>query len=247
MKTNSSAAACPLTSPNLYESVALRRATGKTLRPGGLSVLEHALEHYPYKSGSRVLDIGCGLGATVDYLRNKWELRAAGLDMSRKLLNEAARSAPTLPLLQGRAESLPILNNSFDGLVCECVLSLVTDLARTLAECHRILVPGGRIILSDIYRRNSLDGDQIVPCRSCLDGACTREQLLGWLGQAGFVLHCWEDHSYLLAELAAKLVFMYGSLAAFWQGFAGASDGHQMQQVTQSMRPGYYLIVAEKS
>lgn len=246
MKTNSTAAVCPLTKPNLYESVALRRATGKTLRPGGLSVLEHALEHYPYKAGSRVLDIGCGLGATVDHLRNKWDLRAAGLDMSRKLLNEGVRCIPTLPLLQGRAESLPILSNHFDGLVCECVLSLVTDPARTLAECHRILKTGGRMILSDIYRRNPLDGIPMVPCRRCLDGASTREQLLDWLGQAGFVLRCWEDHSYLLAELAAKLVWLHGSMADFWQGFSGANDGHQMEQAVRSMRPGYYLIVAEK-
>jgi ubiquinone/menaquinone biosynthesis C-methylase UbiE len=219
---------------------------GKTLRPGGLSLLEHALEHYPFNPGSRVLDIGCGLGATVDHLRNKWELRAAGLDMSRKLLMEGARCAPTIPLLQARAEALPVVDNSCDGLVCECVLSLVSDPSGTLGEFYRILVPGGRFILSDIYRRNSLNSDQVVSCRCCLDGASTREQLLDWLGQAGFVLRCWEDHSYLLAELAAKLIFLHGSMADFWQGVAGANDGHQMEQAIRSMRPGYYLIVAEK-
>lgn len=227
--------------------MALRSATGLTIRPGGLSVLETALERYPFPPGARVLDVGCGLGASVAYLRRHNAVRAVGVDLSRTLLREGGRSFPSLPLAQARAEFLPVAENSCDGLVCECVLSLASGPANALSEFHRVLVSGGRLILSDIYRRNpSSDGSQL-PCRSCLSGAAERTRILGWLADAGFSVLLWEDHSRLLAELAAELVFMHGSMSAFWQQFSRADDGARMAQVVRAMRPGYYLAVAERT
>lgn len=243
MKTSN---ACPLSTPNLYESVALHRATGPTIRPGGLSLLEYALTLYPFGIGSRVLDVGCGMGATVAHLRQHHRLSAAGLDLSQKLLAASPEHAPGLPLMRARAETLPVMDHRLDGLICECVLSLVSDPLETLSEFFRVLVPGGILILSDIYRRNPrhASGDMDVDC--CLSGAATRGELLDWIGGAGFSISLWEDHSQLLAELAAKLVFMYGSMAAFWTQFAKTGDGHKLEELTRDMRPGYYLIVARK-
>ena len=227
----------------MYESVALHRATGQTIRPGGLSLLEYALARYPFKVDSRILDVGCGMGATVAYLREKHGLRAAGLDLSRKLL---AQSMPSLPRLRARAEVLPVGSRCLDGVVCECVLSLVTDPLRTLFEFYRVLAPGGLIILSDIYRRETRTITQNMTTDCCLAGATTLEEVLERITQAGFNLCLWEDHSRLLAELAAKLIFIYGSMAAFWGNFAQEGEGEQMEKAVKAMRPGYYLIVASK-
>lgn len=223
--------------------MALHRATGKTIRPGGLSLLKYALTLYPFKTDSRILDVGCGMGATVAYLRENHALRAAGLDLSRKLL---AQGMPSLPRVRARAEILPVASGCLDGLVCECVLSLVTDPLGTLSEFYRVLAPGGFIILSDIYRRDSLKNSQDLTADCCLAGAITREEVIDMVTQAGFSICLWEDHSRLLAELAVKLIFTYGSMTAFWGQFAQGGDGEKMAKAAKAMRPGYYMIVATK-
>ena len=247
MKINSqpSGAACPLAAPRLYESNALRRATGDTLRPGGLSLLQSALPHTDWPRGARVLDIGCGIGATAAYLRQDHGLQALGLDLSAQLLGEGAAAHPELPLIRGRAEALPIADGSLAGLTCECVLSLVKDPLQTLREFFRVLTGGGQLILSDLYRRRDI-ANQDLPGNCCLAGASSREQLYSWLRKAGFSVNVWQDRSHLLAQLAAQLVFLHGSMAEFWGQFAVDGDGSPMQQAIQAMRPGYYLVIASK-
>jgi SAM-dependent methyltransferase len=247
LKTSDGVPGCPLNKPNLYESPALRKATGPAIRPGGLSVLEDVLERFPFEGGVRVLDVGCGVGASVAILRYQYALRATGIDLSRTLLREGAKMLPSMPLTQARAENLPLPDDCFQGVLCECVLSLVSDSKQVLSEFYRTLKPGGLLIMSDIYRRDPSDNHQVLPCASCFSGARDRGSLLGWLADVGFTVHLWEDHSHLLRELAAKLIFMHGTMSAFWEQFAGAGNGRQMEQAVRAMRPGYYLVVAEKS
>ena len=247
MKTSSqpSGAACPLAAPRLYETSALRRATGDTLRPGGLTLLKSALLHTAWPTGARVLDIGCGIGATAAYLRQTHRLSALGLDLSAQLLGEGAAAHPELPLIRGRAEALPLADGSLTGVTCECVLSLVQDPLRTLGEFSRVLATGGQLILSDLYRRREIS-DQDLPGNCCLAGATSRERLLSWLHEAGFKVKLWQDRSQLLAELAARLVLLHGSMADFWSQFATDGDGSPMQQAVKAMRPGYCLVIATK-
>jgi arsenite methyltransferase len=239
-------AACPLAAPPLYETGALRRSTGETLRPGGLALLREALQQVDWPPGSRVLDVGCGIGATAAFLRRVHGLRAMGLDLSTRLLAEGAVGHPDLPLIRGRAEELPVADGTLEGLTCECVLSLVSDPFRTLEEFRRVLTPGGRLIFSDLYRRRNIPGGD-TPGNCCLAGAVSREQLHGWLEKAGFKVRLWQDRSHLLAELAARLVLQHGSMTAFWDQFAPDGDGRPIHQAVQAIRPGYCLIIAEKS
>jgi arsenite methyltransferase len=237
---------CPLTAPRLYETNVLRQATGATLRPGGLALLREALRQIDWSPGARVLDIGCGIGATAAYLRREHGLRALGLDLSARLLSEGAASHPDLPLVRSRAEELPVADGVLEGLTCECVLSLVSDPFQTLKEFRRVLTPGGRLILSDLYRRKESFGGGL-PGNCCLPGTVSREQLQTWLEKAGFKILLWQDRSHFLAELAARLVLKHGSMAAFWAQFASDGEGESVHQAVQAIRPGYFLVLAEKS
>lgn len=247
MKTSNSigGATCPLAAPSLYETDALRRATGNTLRPGGLSLLQEALQQVSWTAGAPVVDIGCGTGATAIYLRQVHGLRVMGLDLSEQLLGEGAAAHPELPLIRSRAETLPIADGALAGLICECVLSLVKDPGATLREFFRVLAAGGQLIFSDIYRRRQIS-NQELPDNCCLAGATSREQLRDWLHKAGFRVQLWQDRSHLLAELAARLAWQNGSLTEFWSQFAADGDGRPMQQAIRAMRPGYCLVVAAK-
>lgn len=209
---------------DLYEGEQLSRACGPTLRPGGMELTERGIRFSAFQPGAHLLDIGCGRGASVNWLRTQG-FSACGLDLSARLLAE--RCEVDLPLAQAAAECLPVADARLDGLLCECVLCLLAEPGETLGEFARVLRPGGRLVLSDLYCRAK--GAGTLP---------TRDQLRERLVTAGFRLGLWEDHSPRLAQLAAQLLLSQGSLEEICATLPGC---------TTDEKPGYYLLVAEKT
>ncbi len=231
-------------SSHLYESPALRAVTGPAIRPGGLALTERALALCRLPMDALVLDVGCGSGATVAHLRHCHGLRAIGLDLSPTLLAEGRRLDAALPLLQARAERLPLRDARLTAIFSECLLSLVADPAAALADWHRVLAADGFLVVSDLYARAGRWAQQAcASAPGCLAGAVPRDLLLARMQAAGFDVLLWEDHTPLLKQLAARLVWAHGSLAAFWQA-AGAGCGGG---IPGGGRPGYYLMVARKT
>jgi arsenite methyltransferase len=235
---------------NLYESGALRAVTGELIRPGGFELTDRGLSRCHLARGERALDIGCGTGAGVRRMRSRYGLAAMGLDLSAVLLAQGAENRGGSPLVRGRAEALPVAGGSIRAAVCECVLSLCTDPQRVLEEVWRVLAPDGHLVLSDVYARppktRILPGKPLIHC--CLQGAVDRETIESRIAAAGFELVLWEDHTPLLKQLAARLVWTYGSLDAFWSAIAGPQAAHAMsrQGANTCGHPGYYLAVAQK-
>lgn len=235
---------------NLFESPAMREFTVPVIRPGGFELTARGLAHCRLASDARVLDVGCGTGATVDFLRQRYGLTAAGLDFSALLLEEGARTYGGSPLVRARAEQLPMADGCFDAVLCECVLSLCPDPLHALVEMRRVLQPGGYLVLTDVYTRGThaatRTGRTTVHC--CLQGAVDRSTTEDHISKAEFVLLLWEDHSARLKELAVQLIWSYGSLDAFWSA-AGGPDAAAIMHGSGAggcNRPGYYLLVAQK-
>jgi arsenite methyltransferase len=233
---------------NPYESPRMRSVTGPAIRPGGLELTERAMSFCRFTPEATVLDVGCGLGTTVDYLRKEHHLQAFGLDQSAPLLKEGKEKSPDLGLIRGKADSLPLPRRCLAGLFCECVLSLVDHPTRMLRECRRVLKPGGYLILADIYARNPIHimrlRDLHVHC--CARGAMDRDQVEHYVQYSGFSILVWEDHSIFLKRLAAQLVFEYGSMAAFWGTTCPGNDPAEVQPTVRQARLGYYLMVARR-
>jgi hypothetical protein len=61
---------------------------------------------------------------------------------------------------------------------------------------------------------------------------------------SGFSIGHWEDHSRLLAELSARIIFEHGSLEAFWDEVGGA--GKIIDGKVRDASLGYYLCIAQK-
>lgn len=233
----------------IYESEKLRAVTGPAIRPGGVELTGHAVEFCSFPAGSRLLDVGCGEGATVGFLRERYRLDAFGADISSRLVADGKSRFEELPLLLARAESLPCGDCSLDGILCECVLSILPEPEKALREFHRALVPGGKLILSDIYLRGERDEDFFRDggVDGCLEGARPSDFTITLLIEAGFEVLLWENHTRLLRELAARLVLANGAAGALLEeinspcrSLAGHSNG-------SSIKPGYYLMVAGKS
>ncbi len=233
----------------IYEGNAVRQVTGDSIRPGGFQLTDRAMEHCALPPGARVLDIGCGTGATVEYLRSKYHLQAVGVDPSELLLEKGRQRSPNLPLLQAVGENLPFGSGEMDGIFAECSLSVTDHPQIVLQECCRVLRKDGILIVTDIYARNPEATAELrtLPLVSCITGALGREQLEDMLALAGFKIVIWEDHSELLKELVVKLILTHGSMSNFWQQADSETfDGNGIQETIKKAKPGYYLLIAQR-
>ena len=189
-----------LSSP-LYASALFQNIAGGAWRPGGTALTRRALALCGFPPGADVLDIGCGQGASLALLRNLG-LNGTGLD------RECSLEQP-FPFVQADAHEPPFPNASFDGMLCECVLSLLSDPGRALRNFAALLRPGGKLILSDLYLKDAPAAPASRASSSCLAGARPRRELERLLEESGFAPPYFEDHSSCLKELAARLLW-YG-------------------------------------
>lgn len=233
----------------IYEGTALRQVTGPSIRPGGFSLTDRAIEFCALAPGSKILDVGCGTGATVEYLIDQYHFNAMGIDPSEVLLQNGRQRRPGLPLFQAVGECLPFSDGELDGVFAECTLSLMDNLEQALGECRRVLKAGGYLVASDIYARNPAATAELrnLPVASCLTGARGQTELAAKLKAAGFRLLLWEDHSELLKELMIQLIMTYGSMNQFWQQYGPVTCSDDCAQSTiKKAKPGYYLLIARK-
>ena len=117
-------------------------------------------------------------------------------------------------------------------MLSECSLSLTADRALTLAEWRRTLRRGGRLALSDVYRRDGGGAGRIA----------TREALCAEVAAAGLCVECFEDRSEALKSWAARFIFEFGSLDALWGADCALERGS-----AGKARLGYALLIAAKS
>jgi arsenite methyltransferase len=234
---------------SLYESESLRGVTGLCIRPGGFLLTERAVSYCGFRAGDRLVDVGCGAGATAAYLRDAYRFAVAGIDASSALLAEGLQCDPTLCLVRGRAEELPFPGGAVGGVLCECVLSLVSAPMRALKEFRRVLCSGGRLILTDIYARRpeGVPALRNLSLNSCFRGAVAAGEVKSQVNESGFTILLFEDHSSLLREMAARLVLAHGSLENFWGRACGDGDCRSTMAAIADARPGYYLLIAQKT
>jgi SAM-dependent methyltransferase len=101
-----------------------------------------------------LLDLGCGTGSFLAAVGHEvgpapaWgvDIALRWLLVARKRLDEEGLTH--MRLVCGCAERLPFRDRSFGGVVAGDVIEHVRNQDRTLAEAHRVLVPGGRLFLA---------------------------------------------------------------------------------------------------
>src|SRR5512135_3317791 len=109
-----------------------------------------AIAALPFQCG-RVLDLGCAFGFTTLKLARKG-YQTVGVDNSARYIAQAKRRHPTGEYILCSAETLPLADASFDGVLFLDVLEHGTNQRAVVSEIHRILKPGGTLVISVPHR-----------------------------------------------------------------------------------------------
>ena len=178
---------------------------------------------------SLLVDIGCGFGATVDFVAKLVGCHCIGLDINPKAVDYAndrfggEKDARLRFVQTSPTEALPIPDASVDAILMNDMICHVADRPALLRECHRILKPGKKMVVTDplvltgpienyeVEARNMAVSYHYVPYP-------TNEV---FFQHSGFRLLSVENSTQRLVELAAKELEVR---AMFW-GEVVAQDG----------------------
>jgi arsenite methyltransferase len=123
---------------------------------GALGVGNH-LRFAKIEEGETILDLGCGAGidSVLAARRTGPSGRVIALDFLQEMLERTAAAAVEAGLtnvetLEAEMEAIPLADESVDHVISNGVINLSARKRRVLAECARVLRPGGRLSLSDL-------------------------------------------------------------------------------------------------
>jgi arsenite methyltransferase len=146
--------------------------------------------------GEIVLDLGSGGG--IDVLLSARRVgptgKAYGLDMTDEMLalaeeNKRKSGLTNVEFLKGEIENIPLLDNTVDVIVSNCVINLSGDKDRVLREAFRVLKPGGRFAISDVVVRGEVPEEirkSMELWVGCVAGALSDTEYQQKLATAGF-------------------------------------------------------------
>jgi ubiquinone/menaquinone biosynthesis C-methylase UbiE len=157
--SSSEAVAC-----RLYSSEELEQVPRSAVE-GALGVGNH-LRHAAIEPGERILDVGCGAGidSILAARRTGPTGRVLALDFLPEMLARTAAAAAEAGLdnvepLESDMEAIALPDASVDHVISNGVINLAPRKARVLAECARVLRPGGRLTVSDL----TVDEEELPP------------------------------------------------------------------------------------
>ena len=114
---------------------------------------QRLVEAATIESGNRILDVACGTGVVTRLAANKVgpEGSVVGFDLNAGMLARARASegnAATIDWQEGSVTEMPFNDACFDRILCQHGLQFFPDKPLALAEMHRVLAPGGRLLVS---------------------------------------------------------------------------------------------------
>jgi arsenite methyltransferase len=197
----------------LYASDIARALLGDSFHPGGLSLTERVGVLLNLAPGTCVLDVASGTGATAVFLAERFGCHVVGVDYSGQSVAEASEIACAKELSalvrfeRGDAEGLPLLDESFDAVICECAFCTFPNKPDAVREFARVLRPGGRVGLCDLTRAPTLpkELDGLLAWIACIADAQPVDSYADYLCSAAFELEQIELHDEALAQLVQQI------------------------------------------
>jgi arsenite methyltransferase len=214
-------------------------------------------------AGERILDVGCGPGFyCVELLEDVGPSGSVvGVDSSAAMLTLAARRCAgfnNIELREADATAVPVEDAGFDAAISVQVQEYVRDIDTSLAELHRALCPGGRVVVFDIdWTTLSVHTEEPRLTRRVLDAwdehlahRSLPRTLASRLRSAGFEDVRMEAHPFVTIEFdrdsygAAVVPF----IGAFVAGRQGITEEEAQAWVAEQRRLGergefYFAVI----
>jgi len=134
----------------------------RSLEPRSPQMLLEVAASLGLGAGQLVLDAGCREASNAIELARRFGCRVVGVDLVDAWLPmgrddaAAAGLADRVTMVQGDLEALPLADAACDLVWCRDVLSCVGDCERAMAECARVLRPGGGMVLYAVFGTEEL-------------------------------------------------------------------------------------------
>jgi SAM-dependent methyltransferase len=149
------------------------------------------------EQGEVVVDLGSGAGMDAFLAARQVgeEGRVIGVDMTPEMLARARRTAveegvaDRVDFREGLIEELPVVSESVDVVISNCVVNLSPDKPAVFEETHRILKSGGRLAVTDICLTETLPREvreAAAVHAACIGGALPADAYLEAIREAGF-------------------------------------------------------------
>lgn len=129
---------------------------------GGLAANDALIARAGLRAEHRVLDVCSGMGGPARYLAHRVGCRVVGLDLTLSRFESAQRLTRRVGLdglvtfVHGNALEMPFSAGEFDAVIGQEAWCHVPDKPRLIAECARVLKPGGVIAFTDILASEAL-------------------------------------------------------------------------------------------
>jgi ubiquinone/menaquinone biosynthesis C-methylase UbiE len=153
--------------------------------------------------GTRVLDVGCGIGGPSRYVAATYDCEVVGIDLTEEFCRVAVLLADRVGLGErvdyrpGNALAMPFADGGFDVAYTQHVAMNIEDKERLYREVWRVLKPGGRFGIYDLLQGEG--GDVIYPVPWARDTATSflvrPGALRRLLEAAGFEVVSWHDRT----------------------------------------------------
>lgn len=119
-----------------------------------LGTLRAEILSQAWPCGPRVVDLGCGTGYLTAWLAER-SGEVIGVDHSERMLEEARGSVPAAEFRQGELDALPLAEAEVHAAFANLVWHHVPDHDAAAREVHRIVKPGGHVVVSDLMPHES--------------------------------------------------------------------------------------------
>ena len=160
---------------------------------GGRPATLHFAEMLGFQAGSRLLDLGCGLGGAARFIAAAYDCHVTGLDLTpayievAQLLSERS-GADSVSFQVGSALATPFEAEAFDGAYTIHVAMNIHDRAGLYREAARVLTPGAVFGAYDVMKGPAEGLAYPVPWAETAETShlTSPDEMRGLLEEAGF-------------------------------------------------------------
>jgi ubiquinone/menaquinone biosynthesis C-methylase UbiE len=135
----------------------------------GLEATKEVIDLVQADASDHILDIGSGIGGPARYFASRFGCRVTGIDLTPEFCDVARHLTRLLDLADkitfkvADALAMPFADESFDGAYSMNVSMNIADKSGFYREIHRVLKPGGWLVLSEVAKGEGAELDYPTP------------------------------------------------------------------------------------